>query len=178
MRVFAAPCIVLFTLGLAGCFQVARVPPPPKKPTVATTPKGGFDEAEIGKLFANFQDGLKNADSDKLWGLLDAKSQKEADGKAMETSEDFNNSDEKKKAEMEKNLGLTAAELQKLDGKGYLKSKRFLGEYHEVPGSKLEKVEVSGDQAEVTYLEEDGDRPKMNALRDKGRWKLIVKMPR
>src|SRR5262249_49483167 len=82
----------------------------------------------------------------------------------------------KDKAKLEKTFGLTAAELAGLTGKVYLKSKRFLGKYGEVPGSKVDKVAVEGDKATVFYTEEDGEKENLSLVRQGGKWKFPLKV--
>src|SRR5262249_4485083 len=82
-----------------------------------------------------------------------------------------------RKAKLEKTLGLSGAELAKLTGQGFLKTKRFQAKYDEVPGSKVNNVKVDGDQATVTYTEEDGDKEKLRLFLQKGEWKVSAPMP-
>jgi hypothetical protein len=139
----------------------------------------GDAEAEIRQVFADFQGAVKARDGGKLWDLLAEDSRQDAERKAKAVREDFNkNNDHQRKDEMAANLELSAAELKDLDAKGYLKSKQFFGKYHEVPDSKVEKVTVTGDKAQLTYVEEDGDKVPMKLEREKGHWKLLAEMPK
>jgi hypothetical protein len=132
------------------------------------------DEEDVRAAFTAFQAALKAGDSDKLWPLLDSASQAEAERVARTLKANYAKA--KDKAKLEKTFGLTAAELAGLTGKVYLKSKRFLGKYGEVPGSKVDKVAVEGDKATVFYTEEDGDKEKLSLVRQGGKWKFILKV--
>jgi hypothetical protein len=76
---------------------------------------------------------------------------------------------EKSRAEAEK-AGLTGA--------GLLDHKEFQKKYGEVPESKLETVTVYGEDATLRYLEPDGDQPKLTVLRQGGKWKLLLTVPK
>jgi hypothetical protein len=136
----------------------------------------GGDEP-VRKAFADFQAAIMAKDAAKIWALLDTDSQKAADraAKAVKTAYAGANAD--KKAKMEKSLGLPGATLVSLSGEGFLKTKGFHGKYHEVPGSKIAQVMVQGDQAIVTYIEEDGDKEKLRLKRQGGKWKVSAPMP-
>jgi hypothetical protein len=68
-----------------------------------------------------------------------------------------------------KQAGLTGAAL--------LDHKDFRRKYGEVPESKLEMVLVPGADATLRYLEPDGDQEKLTAVRQDGKWKLLLKVP-
>jgi hypothetical protein len=134
------------------------------------------DEDAIREAFTSFQKAVKAADPEKMWPLLDTATQKAAERNAKTLRENYAKAGDKEKADLEKSLGLTAEELGKLTGKLYLKSKRFLSQNDEVPGSKISKVEVKGDKATVYYVEADGDKEKMALVRQDGKWKLSIKV--
>ena len=170
MRLRAALGVLLLGFG-AGC---------PQQPT-ASAPKTGEADAEIRRVFADFQSAVKDRDGVRLWDVLADESREDAERKAKAIREDFNkNNDGQRREEMAKNLDLPLGELKDLDGKGYLKTKQFYGKWHEAPGSKVDTVTVTGDRAELVYVEddEDHDRVKMKLERQHGKWKLIVEMPR
>jgi hypothetical protein len=171
----AVICALVIAVFAAGCPQADRTKGDAKK---GGDSKSGDADAEIRQIFTDFQSAVKARDGAKLWDLLAEDSRQDADRKAKAVAEDFNKSDDKQKAEMAKNLDVPASDLKQLDAKGYLKTKQFFGKYHEVPDSKVDKVTVTGDKAQVIYLEEDGDRVPMKLEREKGHWKLIVEMPR
>jgi hypothetical protein len=68
--------------------------------------------------------------------------------------------------------------LAKLDGKGFLKTKRFHKRYHDIPGGKIDKVEIQGESATVYFLDEESDKEKANFLRQDGQWKAWLTMPK
>src|SRR5438874_1325026 len=104
---------------LAGCT--------PQGERVKTDAKKNDADAEVRQVFADFQAAVKARDGARLWELLAADSQQDADRKAQVIRADYGKADEPKKAELAKNLDLPAGELKDLDGKGYLKSKQFFG---------------------------------------------------
>lgn len=143
----------------------------------ADAPASGEEEA-VRKAFTAFQEALKARDADKVWGLLDDDSRAEADRAARDVRDAYGKADAAGKGELEKALGLSAADLAALDGKGFLKTKRFHGKYDEIPGSKVDKASVQGDKATVTYVEDDGDKVKLELVKQGGQWKVSVPMPR
>jgi hypothetical protein len=134
------------------------------------------DEDDVKAVFAALQAGLKSGDPDKIWPLLDSKTQADADKAAATLKAAYAKATPAGKAKAEKDLGLTAAELNNLTGKVYLKSKRFLGKYHEIPGSKFDKAEVEGDKATVHYTEKDNDKVKLSLVRQDGKWKVSIRV--
>jgi hypothetical protein len=136
-------------------------------------------EDDIRQAFTALQKAIKGRDADKIWGLIDSDSQADANRAAKAVQAAFAKADDKGKGEFEKKYGLTAKELGAMSGKLFLKSERFHGKYHEVPGSKLETVKVlKGDTARITYKEEDGDIEKFSMVKQKGEWKFTVPMPK
>jgi len=132
------------------------------------------DELDVKTVFLAFQAALKVADHEKLWSLLDTKARAETDAYAKIVQATYGKSNDDEKAKLEKAFGLSADEMNKLTGKLYLKSKPFLKKYHEVPGSKVDKVTVEGDKAAVNYIEEDNDKEKLELVRQDGKWKLSI----
>jgi hypothetical protein len=157
------PLLVLLSFGV-GCST-------PK----TTAPRE--DEGVLRQAFTALQEALKAKDADKLWDLLDADSQADAERAAESLRKAYAEASEAEKAEQAKNLGVKPAGLAKLTGKGFLRTRRFLGKYDEIPGSKVEKVTVQGDSATVNYLEPDGDKEKLKLVRQKGAWKVSLRMP-
>jgi len=150
-------------LALAGCSE----PPAPDK-----------GEEEVKQAFASLQKALEAKDADKVWQLLDADSQADAERQAKAVREAHAKADDAKRKEMEKELGLSGKELEKLDGAGFLKTLRFLGKYDEIADSKLDKVTVSGAKATVNYTEPDNDKETLTFTKDKSGWKVSLSMPK
>jgi hypothetical protein len=121
---------------------------------------------------------LKAKDGEKLFALLDSDSQADAERAAQAVKDAYAKATPAEKGEKEKELGLSAAELAALDAKGFLKSKRFLGRWHEIPTSKFEKATVQGEKATLNYLEEDGDHEKLSYAKQGGAWKVSIPMPK
>jgi hypothetical protein len=140
-------------------------------------PKDG-DTDELRAHFLGLQRVLKEGDTETLWSMLSSSSQADADRNAKSIQASHSKADDSEKAEQEKTLGLSRSELASLTGKGYLKTKLFQHKYHEVPDSKLDHIEVEGDNATVHYVEEDGDKEKLIFVREGGIWRAWLKMPR
>jgi hypothetical protein len=154
----AVPACVAVVLGAAG-------------PVTA----GGEDA--VRKAFTDFQAALKAKDAAKVWQLLDGDSQADAERAATKLRQGYNKAGPEKKAQLEKVMGLPGPELAKLKGEGFLKTKRFLAKYDEVPTSKIDRVVVEGTTATVHYTEPDGDKETLRLKELKGKWKLVVPMP-
>ena len=136
------------------------------------------EEGAVRDAVEAFQGALKARDADKLWQLLDAESQADAERAAGAVRAAYAKAGPEGKAEQEKALGIPGAELARLTGTGFLKTRRFHGKYDELPDSKIDKVAVQGDRATVSYTEPDGDKEKLALVRQDGRWRLSVPMPK
>jgi hypothetical protein len=150
---------------LGGCFNPAA----PTSPT---------EEDRVRESFTTFQVALKDRDADRLWALLDAESQADADRAAQAEKAVYEKASAVGKAKQEKELGLSGAELAALTGRGFLKTNRFHGKYDEVPDGKLDKITVQGNSATVHYTESDGDKKTQALVRQEGQWKVTVPMPK
>jgi len=159
----ARVCWPAVALLIVGCGS-----PPSQKGTAAG------EEAQLREAFAAYQQALKDKNGDKLWDLLSAEAQADADRAAKKVRDDYARADDAAKAKLAKDLGLGGDQLANLTGRDYLKTPRFLGKQHEVPGSKFEGASVQGDKATVNYVEEDGDKEKLPFVREGGRWKVAA----
>jgi hypothetical protein len=159
---WAGPLLLVLA---AGCSKTTEPPP-------------ADQEGAVRERFAELQAVLVARDADKLWVLLADRSRADAERAARGIQEAYSRAGPEAKAEQEKALGLTGAELAGLTGKGFLKTKPFQGKYHEVPDSKIERVEVQGDNATVRYLEPDGDKEKLIFIRQGGQWKVWLTVPK
>jgi hypothetical protein len=135
------------------------------------------DEDKVKEACVAFQDAIKARDGAKLWDLLDSASRASAEKFARSYKARYAKADDAGKKELQKNLGLTAEQLADLTPQLFLQSKRYHGKYHEVPGSKLDKIAIDADQATVFYIEDDGDREKLTFLRQEGKWKVSAPPP-
>jgi hypothetical protein len=147
-------------------------------PKSGSGPTAGPDEEAAKSAFASFQEAMKARDGEKIFALLDSESQADAERAARSVRDAYAKATPAEKAETEKAMGLSAAELAGLDAKGFLKSKRFHGKYDEIADGKFEKATVQGDLATVAYLEEDGDKEKLPLARQGGGWKVSLPMPK
>src|SRR4051812_1651402 len=93
----------------------------------ATTRSAATEEGPVRETFAAFQEALKARDADKLWGLLDGDSRADAERAAKAVQAAYAKASAEEKAEKEKALGLSGAELAGLTGPGFLKTRRFHG---------------------------------------------------
>jgi len=138
----------------------------------------GKAEDEVKDAFGKLQGAIKAKDNGKIWGLLDTDSQADAERTAKVVKGLYKKANDKEKGEHEKDLGLSAAEINKLDGQLLLKTKAFLAKYDEIPGSKITGVTIQGDSATLNYLEADGDKEKLTYTRQEGKWKAALAMPK
>jgi hypothetical protein len=159
---------ILFVALALGCSKTPNKPP-------AAQPAN--EEAAVRAQFAALQAALKDGDADKLWMLLDSRSQADAERVAKSVQATYAKGAPAEKTELEKALGLNEAELAALTGKDYLKTKRFQAKYRDVPGSTIEKIVTQGDSSTVHYLESDGDKEKAIFVRQQGEWKVWLTMP-
>jgi hypothetical protein len=136
------------------------------------------EETAVCQAFAESQETVKAGDADKLWTLLSGKSQADVERAAQAVREAYAKASPEEKAREEKELELSGPELAGLTGKGFLKTERFRRKIKDLPGSKIDRVVVEGDNATVHYTEPDGDKEKAIFLRENGHWKAWLTMPR
>jgi hypothetical protein len=141
-------------------------------------PPAADEEGTVRERFAELQSAIKDRDADKLWLLIDNRSQSDAERAAKAIQDAYAKAAPEEKAKQEEALGLPGAELARLTGKSYLKTKRFHGKYHEVPEGKIDKVVIQGESATVYFLEPDGDKEKAIFVRQDGQWKTWLTMPK
>jgi hypothetical protein len=144
----------------------------PARPPIAA------DDGPVRERFGMLQAAVKDGNAERIWPLLDARSQADAEriAREMQTAHSEANAEEKKL--LEDALGFTPAQFSDLTGKTYLTSKRFREKYHELPESKIESVDMQADHATVHFLEPDGDKEKAIFVRQDGEWKAWLKIPR
>src|SRR4051812_16424824 len=157
MRLHLAFLVLLVTL--TGCSGPKSDPPKP--------------EGDVRQAFVAVQEALKARDADKVWPLLAAESQADADKAAQAVRDAYAKADAGEKEKQEKALGLPGKELAALKGLGFLKTRVFLELElsKELPTSKIDKVTVQGDQATVDYTEPDDEKEKLTFAREDGKWK-------
>jgi hypothetical protein len=164
-------CAALLLVFAAGC----------NKPSEQGTTSGGGPpeaEVEVRAAFADLQAAVKGGDADQLWGLLSGKSQADAERAAGEVRAAYVRAGAGARAQQEEALGLTGKELAKLTGPGFLKGKHFRGRYDELAAGKLARVAVERDSAAVYWDDADGEREKTTFVREGGRWRAWLSMPR
>jgi hypothetical protein len=147
--------------------------------TKATDHPSAAEEALVREKFAEVQAAIKNRDADRLWALLDPRSQADAERAAKSLQTSYAKGSPEEKGHQAEELGVPEAELAGLTGKGLLKTKRFHdGKYHELPESRIERIAVQKNNATVYYLEPDGDKEKLILTRQEGDWKVWLAMPK
>lgn len=167
MRGSLVPWSILCVVCLIGC-----------TPTPSERAKKPGADAEITQAFSGLQSAIKAKDADKIWTLLANESQADAEREAKVVKDSFAKANDKDKGEYEKKMELTAKELTDMNGKHYVKSRRFYGKYHEIPDSKVEKITVTGDSGTVKYIEDDGDKMTQDVVREQGKWKFVMPIPK
>ena len=144
------------------------------------------DEEQVRGKFVALQGALKaliakpdGADTRAVFDLLHTDSQLDADRVAKSVSERYAKADDAAKAKMAEKLGMPGDQVATLSGPNYLRSKVFLsGKTAEIPGSKFDKINFERDKAWVHYIEDDGDREKLELAREDRQWKIILPIPR
>jgi hypothetical protein len=133
-------------------------------------------ESDAKEAFVALQAALKAGDADKIWPLLDSATQKAVEKNAAALFGEYDKANATGKTQLEKLFGLTPDEMGKLKmmPKLYCKSKRFIGQWHELPGSKITQVSLDGDKAILKYTEEDGDKEEMKLSKQDGKWKIVL----
>lgn len=166
-------CVGLLCLVVAlGCSKEAERT---ATPSPASSPD---EEKAVREKFAELQSAIQGRDSEKLWALLEKRSQADAERTAQEVRANYEKASPQEKSAQEKTLGLTSAELAGLTGKGFLKTNAFHKKYHELPEGKIERVVLGKDGATVHFLEPDGDKEKVIFVRQDGEWKVWLTMPK
>lgn len=146
--------------------------------TKPTEQPAANEEGAVREKFAELQSAIKEGDTERLWAMLDARSRADAEKAAKEIQTTYNQAGAEEKAKQEEALGLKGPELAELNGKGFLKTKRFQKKYDEVPEGKIENVVMQGDSATIHFLEPDGDKEKAILVRQDGQWKVWLTMPK
>jgi plasmid stabilization system protein ParE len=135
-------------------------------------------EAAVRAQFAEVQAAIGSKDADKLWGLLSSKSRDDAEKQAKSIRAAYEKGSPAARADLEKKLALTGAELAKLTGAGVLKTKVFRDKREEVADGKVTRVTVEENSATVYFDEPDGDHEKLVFLREEGQWRAWLKIPK
>src|SRR5262249_453602 len=76
----------------------------------------GGEDAKVRTTFVAFQKALKAQDTAAIWKLLDSESQEAATRTAKALQAAYAKASDNKKAQLEKAMGLTDAQLAKLTG--------------------------------------------------------------
>lgn len=137
------------------------------------------DEDAVREAWTALQAAIKAKDGDKIWALLDKDTQGDVERAAKKVQSVYKKANDKQKEQQEKFLGLSAAELGgDLKPALLLKSRPFIGKYHEIPDSKVTGITVQGDKATLNYLEPDNDKEKLSYSRQDGKWKAAMPLPK
>jgi hypothetical protein len=136
------------------------------------------EEGAVRAQFLALQAAIEKNDAEKIWVMLDAKSQADAERAAKEIQANHAKAGAEEKARQQEMLGLSGPDMAGLTGIGLLKTKRFQRKYGELPESKIEKIVIEGDNATVRYVEPDDDHEKLIFIRRDGLWKAWLAMPK
>jgi hypothetical protein len=164
-------------LGLLLAVFTIGCPAPPATPTPTAAPIDPATEKAVREQFANLQTAIKDRDFAKLWALLDAKSQADAEQQAKVIKAAYAKANADEKAKLETRLGLSGKDLAELTGVGYLKTTLFHRSSHEVPGSKVVSVTAEGEKYNVQFVEADGDRAGLYFYPQDGQFRARLVMP-
>jgi hypothetical protein len=164
-------CAALLLVFAAGCT---------KPPGTVPVPGGATSGAEDGvrAAFTDLRSAIEGGDPEKVWVLLSGKSQADAERAAGEVRAAYERAGAAARARQEEALGVAGEDLAKLTGPGFLKSKGFRDRYGELAGGKIVKVAVEGDSATVYWDDADGEREKTVFVREGGRWRAWLSMPK
>jgi hypothetical protein len=146
--------------------------------TTVTEPLATDEEPVVRAKFEELQSAVKNHAAERVWQLLDKKSQTDAERVATDMRTAYAKANPEQKAQLEKTLALSVTDISDLTGVGFLNSQRFQGKYQELPDSKIDKVVVQGENATVYYIEPDGDHEKLILVRQNGQWKIWLAIPK
>jgi hypothetical protein len=157
--------LLLLLATACGCTKPPAAPPP------------GDEEPRIRARFEEFRDALQARDAERLWAMLSRQSQADAERAARTLRTEHDKADPQSKAEQEKELGLSAADLSKLTGRDLMRTRPFQERYEEARDGKFERASVKDDNATVYFRDDEGDREKLIMLREGEQWKLWLKVP-
>jgi hypothetical protein len=133
---------------------------------------------KIEQSFAALQAALKAEDPERLWDLLDERTQEMANKVAHQMRTGHGRADADKKANLRDKYGLTDDELAQATGKVVLKSKTFREANTPLITATLLKVGLVGTNgAVVTYKNADGAEHVINFNRENGNWKAEPDVP-
>jgi hypothetical protein len=159
--------LLLVLAGVCGC----------TKPPTVSAPQSSDEEPQVRARFAQFQKALKERDAAQLWAMLAKQTQTDGERAARTLHAEYDKADDATKGRMQKELGLSAADLAQLTGRDLVRTKIFDKRYEEPRDGKFERAIVQGDQATVYFRDEEGDEEKLILLREEGQWKLWLKIP-
>jgi hypothetical protein len=155
----------------------------------------GDEEAKVKSQFEKLKQALEKRDAEKIWALLDDKSQEDAEKAAKHIREEFAKADDKGKKELEKKYTFTGTDkepgdklgdlkLAELTGKTVLRTKQFHDKYDPMEDAEIEgKIDIQKDRATIPWKSKEGDKgnPGTNPLilrKQKGEWKAHLMTPR
>jgi hypothetical protein len=160
----------LVLTALAGCSSSSS--------TGGAAAAGGEDEKAVRAAWASLQEAIKAKDADKIWGLMDAKSQENFDKAAKTFQEIHGKTEGKDRERFTDEWGIEPDAVAKLTGKAMIKTAKFHKKYHEIPDSKIDKVTVAKDEAKINYTEPDTDKEELSLRRKDGAWKVVLDLPK
>jgi hypothetical protein len=140
------------------------------------------DEEQVKVIFVALQKAIENKDADKIWGMLHKESQEDAERSAKILRDAYAKGTPEEKTKLAKDQGLKGEDLAALKGAGFFTTKQFHKGHQidELPTSKLDKIEITGNVAKVHYIEPDKDKETLTISREKAGspWKVTLPMPK
>jgi hypothetical protein len=149
----------------------------PAKPSAPASNSAGATKKVVGEKFAELQAVIKNKNTRKLWSLLSSKSQDEAHARAKEIRSAHEKAGTEEKKKIEKEWGLSAADMAKLTGEGILQTSRFVRKADAIAESKITRVTSGANSGTVYFDESDSDHEKLDFVREDGQWKVWMGIP-
>jgi hypothetical protein len=139
---------------------------------------GAAPEEQVKAAFVTLQQALKDQKTDDIWELLDKNTQADAGRAADAWKQKLAKADAD---DVKKQMGIDAEELNKLTGKGFLKTKAFSedNEIKELANAKDPEVKMDGkDRATVSYpdAKKPGEKDHVKFIKQDGKWKALLPM--
>ncbi len=171
-RVLTFPAWLLGpVLLLSGCGKPSSTAPAPGGPAAASG-----EEKQVTAALNTLQLALQSRDPERIWPLLDTKTQQDAEAAARAWKKAYADADV---TELSQTLGIGRGELEKLTGRNFAQTSVFYEKGIDTlaHSSKVDAIKVEGDQATVDYREPKGDAKSVTFHREGGKWKARLSMP-
>ena len=134
------------------------------------------------KAYEITKNAALKSDWNAYWNMLSQDSRDKFDKQVKFMQSSFTNLPESMRGRMLESMGMTAEEMNSLDGRSFFISMQEKGEEDQsgdsqynrdlFDSSKIVKKEVDGDHAILYIEDEDGNTAKLPLVREDGVWKL------